>query len=373
MANHDLEEKLRDLKKRVESEPRSRFFVPLAEEYRRAGRLPEAIRALENGLAAHPGYVAARVALGRALLETGRIEESVEAFSKALSDDPSNLVAAKALGDIHLSRGEPMEALKRYLRFRAVSGDRRLDDIIAKLRNRIGPASEPSAAPAPAPPVLPPSAFAPPAAIEPAEAAEPRRLVSPMPPLELWPAPPPRRETDPFDITSVPYAPAPKPASTAPEPAEEMLSRDVRLDATPPPDAEIRTRRIRLPEATWPFEPASATEPAPTPPAETAEADPLPPDGSGASGRTLAELYFEQGHDADAIRLADDLLVAIPGDEGLRRLREEAARRLAAHAPAAPPGGELPPPVLDPGRERRLAKVRLLNQWLDAVSERSRA
>src|SRR5688572_26732618 len=352
MANHDLEEKLRDLKKRVESEPRSRFFVPLAEEYRRAGRLPEAIKALENGLAAHPGYVAARVALGRALLETGRIEESMEAFSKALSDDPSNLVAAKALGDIHLSRGEPMEALKRYLRFRAVSGDRRLDDVIAKLRDRVGPSSEPPAAPAPAPPVLPPPAFAPPAAIEPAEAAEPRRLVSPMPPLELWPAPPPRRETDPFDITSVPYAPPPKPepASTAPEAAEEMLSRDVRLDETPPRDGEIRTRTIRLPEATWPFEPASANGPAPTPPAATAA---IPPEGSGASGRTLAELYFEQGHDADAIRLADDLLVAIPGDEGLRRLREEAARRLAGPASAEPPEEGVPPPVLDPGRERR--------------------
>ncbi|MDQ5856913.1 MAG: tetratricopeptide repeat protein, partial [Acidobacteriota bacterium] len=181
--DHDQEARLRDLKKRVEREPRSRFFVPLAEEYRKAGRLPEAIKALEDGLESHPGYVAARVALARAFLETGRIDDSVAAFSKVLADDPSNLVAAKALGDIHLSRGEPMEALKRYLRFRAVSGDRRLDEVIAKLRAESPPSPDATAAPAIAPPALaspglPPPAFEPAMRIELPEApAEPPRLV----------------------------------------------------------------------------------------------------------------------------------------------------------------------------------------------------
>ncbi|HVE65872.1 MAG TPA: tetratricopeptide repeat protein [Thermoanaerobaculia bacterium] len=366
MADYDLEARLRDLKKRVEHDPRSRFFVPLAEEYRRAGRLPEAIKALEGGLAEHPGYVAARVALGRALLETGRIEEAMDAFSKALTDDPSNLVAAKALGDIHLSRGEPMEALKRYLRFRAVSGDRRVDDVIAKLRDRVGPSPEPL--PAPTPAVFPPVAF-PPAPIEPVvEAARAPRAASPLPPVDLWPAPPTRRETDPFDITSVPFERPgmPPPGAASPEPAEEMLSRDVRLDAVPADD--VRPSALRLPEAKWPFEAPPESDRPPSREGEPPLVAAAPEQGgSGASGRTLAELYFEQGHDADAIRVADDLLVAIPGEEGLERLRDEAARRLAGSAP------EMPPPVEDPGRERRLAKVRILNQWLDAVSERSRA
>jgi len=374
MADPDLETRLRDLKKRVEREPRSRFFVPLAEEYRKAGRLPDAIRALEEGLTAHPGYVAARVALARALLETGRIEESLEAFSRVLVDDPSNLVAAKALGDIHLSRGEPMEALKRYLRFRAVSGDRRLDEVIAKLREEIAPGPEAPATPvpAPAPVVLPPPPFAAPSPTEPSEGpVEPVRLVSPLAPLDLWPTPPPRRETDPFDITSVPWArpPKPEPGATAAEPAEQMLSRDVSLEAISAGESaagESPVRRIRLPEANWPFEPGREDDGKPA-----AEATPVS-DGSGASGRTLAELYFEQGHDAEAIRVADELLVAIPGDEGLRRLRDEAADRLAG-SPAGVTAEKLPPAIVDPGRERRLAKIHLLNQWLDAVSEKSRA
>src|SRR5687768_6955515 len=226
MSERDVEARLRDLKKRVEREPRSRFFVPLAEEYRKSGRLPEAIRALEDGLRAHPGYVAARVALARAFLETGRIEESMEAFSKVLVDDPSNLVASKALGDIHLSRGQPMEAPKRYLRFRAVSGDRRLDALIEKLRGETGASPEGALAPSPAPraPAPPP----PPAPGGPAATpTEPSALVNPLPPIDLWPAPPARRETDPFDITSVPFAPAPEAEPNVSEPAEGMLSRDV--------------------------------------------------------------------------------------------------------------------------------------------------
>jgi tetratricopeptide (TPR) repeat protein len=367
MADRDQEARLRDLKKRVEREPSSRVFVPLAEEYRKAGRLSESIQALEDGLAAHPGYVGARVALARAFLEVGRIDESMAAFSQVLVDDPSNLVAAKALGDIHLSRGEPMEALKRYLRFRAVSGDRRLDEVIAKLREETAPAPDA----APAPPLAPP-ALASPAPIEPVEAPTPPPLmVSPLPAIDLWPAPLPRRDTDPFDITSVPYARSPKPGPTVAEPAESMLSRDVRLDGIPSrrasDDEEIVTRKIRLPEATWPFEPAlerpwlpeAAVTPEATAPAE--------PGAAEASGRTLAELYLEQGHLDEALRVADELLLSSPGDEVLQRLRDDAADRLAVSAPAT-----VPPPVEDSGRERRLAKIRLLNQWLAAIGERSR-
>lgn len=347
MAEHDQESRIRDLKLRVEREPRSRFFVPLAEELRKAGRLPEAVRVLEEGLAAHPAYVAARVALARALLEAGRIEDSVAAFSKVLADDPSNLVAAKALGDIHLSRGEPTEALKRYLRFRAVSGDRRLDDVISRLREEIAP--PPEAAPSA---VAPPPAFAP--AIPPGGVSvvtEPPPIVSPLGPVELWPDPPTRRETDPFDITSVPYSRPPEPEAPASEPAEEMLSRDVRLDELPSrksaESAETCRPAIRLPETSWPFEPEAEAPEAP-------------------SGRTLAELYLGQGHYAEAIRLAEEILAASPGDPDLLRLRDESRERAAGAPPAVPPSAP------DPGRERRLAKIGVLNEWLDRVQARSR-
>ena len=343
MADHDPEGRIRDLRSRVEREPRSRYFVPLADELRKAGRLLETIEVLEAGLAVHPSYVAARVALARAFLEAGRIDESMTAFSKVLADDPSNLVASKALGDIHLSRGERTEALKSYLRFRGVSGDRRLDDVIAKLREETGPSpgESPSAG-------LPPPAFAPSAPPEAAPIPSAPPIFSPLSPVELWPSAPTRRETDPFDITSVPWAPPPEPGPVASGPAEEMLSRDVPLDAIPPrePSGE-GAPGIRLPETAWPF----------------GEESP----GAEPTGRTLAELYLEQGHYEEAIRVAQESLAASPEDEGWKRLLADARQRLATRPPR-----EAPPPVEDPGRERRLQKIATLNQWLDAIQARSR-
>ena len=350
----DVEARIQELKKRVEREPGSRFFVSLAEEYRRTGRLPEAIGTLEEGLIAHPGYVAARVSLARAYLEVGKVEESMAAFSKALEDDPSNLVAAKALGDLHLSRGEPLEAIKRYRLYRKVSGDPRHDGVIAELESKAGVPSQPppkdvAAVPPPAFPLTP---------IEPLSPVDvPAALAEPFVPPGYAPIgrASPARQTDKHDISGIQYE---RPSVTPPRASGEtptVLSRDLPLDSIASSrkgDEEIVTRKIRLPEANWPFEaPTPAPSPADIPPALQTE------------GRTLADLYVEQGHYAEARDLYEALLGAAPGDGELRRLRDEAARRADVAPPAALPDA-------DPARERRLAKIRILNEWLASLQPR---
>jgi len=343
----DADSRIRELEKRVAREPGSRSFVPLAEEYRRAGRLADAIKTLEGGLVVHEGYVAARIALARAHLEAGRIEDSVAAFSRALAGDPSNLVAAKALGDLHLSRGEPLAALKRYLRYRAISGDRRLDALIQRLQDETGPPDQtPDVTPAAPPPGVIGSQIEPAAPMTP-----PPALVDPLaiPPFEFAP----RRETDPFDISGIAYKrpSGPVPVSAAPE----VPSRDVSLDAlvsAPRAEEEIITRKIRLPEATWPFEPAKPAAQAVPP---VARAEPVSP-----SGRTLADLYFVQQHYAEAARMYAELISGDPGNDELRRLRDEAGRLAKSPPPPALPDA-------DPGRERRLARIRVLNEWLTVI------
>ena len=118
---------------------------------------------------------------------------------------------------------------------------------------------------------------------------------------------------------------------------------------------EIVTRKIRLPESTWPHAPSSAV-------ASTSEAPPpevAPPSAAEPAGRALADLYFEQGHFSEAASFYGKLLAASPADAELGRLRDEAARQAAAEP--------LPLPAGDPFRERRLAKVRLLNEWIGTV------
>jgi hypothetical protein len=142
----------------------------------------------------------------------------------------------------------------------------------------------------------------------------------------------------------------------------DLPSRDLSLDSLAKrrrdSDEEIITKKIRLPEAMWPFEPPAPMEAASPPPPEPPPPPPPPP--AEPSGRTLADLYFEQKHYPEALAIYLELLAAAPNDEELVGLRAD-AERLAASNP--PP--ELPP--ADPARERRLEKIRVLNEWLSAV------
>ena len=377
MADADVETRIRDLKKRVEREPRSRFFVPLAEEYRKAGRLPDAIRALEEGLTSHPGYVAARVALARALLETGRIEESMEAFSKVLIDDPSNLVAAKALGDIHLSRGEPMEALKRYLRFRAVSGDRRLDEVIAKLREETAAGSDAPVAPAPAPVGAAASALRP---------AGANRAVGSSPLAPRQPSPASRSLAGvaaPSGDRSVRHhvgslghvaEGGTRYDRTGARRADVVAGREPRGDFGRRPDrGESPVRRIRLPEANWPFEPGRGDDGKPAaearPPPPIAVVPPRTAAGRAAARSPSSTSSRDTTRRQSALRTSSSL--RFRGTRGCAVCGTKPRTAWPVPAPAQP-RRKLPPAVADPGRERRLAKIHLLNQWLDAVSEKSR-
>jgi tetratricopeptide (TPR) repeat protein len=96
-----LSPRVEELKRRVQQDPASIAFAALAEEYRRAGRLQDAIEVCRAGLQRHPAYLSARVTLGRALLEIGEIDEGREHLEQVLKIAPENLAAIRALAEIH--------------------------------------------------------------------------------------------------------------------------------------------------------------------------------------------------------------------------------------------------------------------------------
>lgn len=92
-------------------DPKSIVFAPLAEAYRKAGMLDEAIATAKDGLQSHPNYLGGLVALGRAYFEKGMLEEAREDLEKVVKIAPDNIIASGILDEIR-NRSE-VKAMER--------------------------------------------------------------------------------------------------------------------------------------------------------------------------------------------------------------------------------------------------------------------
>ena len=105
------------LREKVEKDPNSKLYVPLAEEYRKEGMLDEAIEVLRKGLEKQPGYMSARVLLGKIYLEKGQMNEARAEFESVVKSIPDNLYAHKKLAEIYRDTGEKNLAIKAFRTF----------------------------------------------------------------------------------------------------------------------------------------------------------------------------------------------------------------------------------------------------------------
>jgi len=132
--------RIEELRRRVQKDPASIAFAQLAEEYRRAGRYEESIETCEVGLARHPGYLSARVTLGRALIEVGQLERAHGELSQVLRAAPENLAALRGLAEIHHRQGDLAKALEYYrsaLDFARHDPD--LEQVVAEITRELEP------------------------------------------------------------------------------------------------------------------------------------------------------------------------------------------------------------------------------------------
>ncbi len=467
-------------------DPGSRLFVSLAEEYRKLGRFKQALSALQKGLLAHPGYVAAQVALGRVYVEVGQSTDAIATFTKVLVADPGNLVASKSLAEIYLGRGDKLEALKKLKLYRALSGDRKVDEAIAGLEAQVEPrpltptrqvkkapaepppapkfhetdksrrrssarptnqsaaeltdafeitalefhpgddsggvasedpfpfvptrdmaistpvappqaSSSPSPSPSPSPmsaepapstPAPLPSATAVPSALS-ASSSAPASLEELPPPLAPPPLPP--LAPAPLSVLDSPTGPMVLPVPTPPPPEIPDAANDA-LSATHAASALEDTGPSPVPVgpqngdgAPQPFfrqsdeaifgevpalfqnpedqAPETEREPSssPSPDTEVGEETAAIAPAAIPSGRALADLYYSQGHYAEALQIYDDLVTRHPFDEELMRMRRDAEARLL-------PAGQVHPSTApDPSVERRRARIRVLEHFLTRV------
>jgi tetratricopeptide (TPR) repeat protein len=117
-----------ELKKKFDENPR-RYFAPLANEFRKAGDIEQAIVICEEFLPQQPGHMSGHIVYGQALYEAGRLAESRTVFETALGLDPENLIALRHLGDI--ARGQSDHPAARNWYVRVLDADPRNEEIQA--------------------------------------------------------------------------------------------------------------------------------------------------------------------------------------------------------------------------------------------------
>jgi tetratricopeptide (TPR) repeat protein len=237
--------RIEELEQRLRNDPASIAFAHLGEEYRRAGRIKDAIATCRAGLARHPGYLSARVTLGRALLELGELDAAQRELNEVRRVAPENLAAIRGLAEVHRRRGELSEALEQYRSaFELAQNDPGIDQIVKDLRKQIEPARGVAGSAASPPKATPQPAAVTRPAPQTGKAEQPAPLGADVPPARLTPLsvePPPAVSTAP----AMPPRPAGPVRATSPSPVQ------ARLTPRPEDPDTVRTKRIVLLLERW--------------------------------------------------------------------------------------------------------------------------
>lgn len=326
--------RIEELRKKFEENPR-RYFAPLANEYRKAGDIEQAIAICREYLPQQPGHMSGHIVYGQALFEARQVEEAKAVFETALSLDPENLIALRHLGDLALLIGDSQGARTWY--GRVLEADPRNEEIQAQLASLDQSASgAPTPLSMPAVPAAP--SPAPPAARAPTPSSAPTVVVSavkkPQPWAKTVETPRPVvsfSETPTVEVKLGEIPPAPPSAPPAP-PQEIEKSQDMTLGLEP----------TSVPPSSPPASAAPPTLEIDVPVSESNEAPPI--DSFSLEGLETTSLAASPAPNAEPAAPADPPAPVVP---------PAAAPAPIAAAPTPPPPAASAPaedlPLLDIG------------------------
>lgn len=110
---------------RLEADPKSRLFLPLAVLCRKLGHTEEAIRLCSEGLEVHPDYHSARLNLALSYLDQGNMEEAASQLEQVIRVRPDNFMAREALAEAYRRCGRIKEAAREFQSLRELAPHRR--------------------------------------------------------------------------------------------------------------------------------------------------------------------------------------------------------------------------------------------------------
>ena len=361
------------LEARFQQNPKGRNFAPLADAYRKAGLLDNAISLCQEGLKLHPDYVSAYIVYARCLVDKKDDTAAHDVFKQVLDLDRENIIALRGLAELAERTGkydEAVEWLSRLLNADPMNGD--AAEALARAKGKLASSGAAAAPPASTEAATTPMAK-PDFAVEHEEAAPVELGKGPSAPRPSGSTPMVENFENPISFNPNAHAAAKAEGLEVQEDVElnaqqieqveiEGLARTqyegsgmFKLDAPEPsggqtggaPDLDEALPQVDLPlimpddEAQpGPQASARAMPVPPPPPAPPPPPPPAPPsrvpaavalsDDDGAADtatlsqaepvvtETMAELYLKQGHQQDALRVYQALLTQRPNDAKLR-------------------------------------------------------
>lgn len=321
--------RIEELERKFNENPR-RYFAPLANEYRKAGDLTQAISICRTYVPQQPAHMSGHIVFGQALFEAGEFEEARGVFESALQLDPENLIALRHLGDIARERGD-LTAARTWYR-RVLDADPRNPEVVSLLSSIDG---------------LPDAQVH--RQSSPVEALSGWQDINPERTLELPPtlaAPTPTPPAVPETTASAP-TPVLTPRVERPSaPIDGFFSAESDLEemkAAPPPTAEEGGMGSGFESMEFQA-PKREDRPSP-PPIESLPESDTP---QAFVTETMAELYLQQGFRDEALGVYRQLLAQNPGDDNLR----ERVAQLESGSRSSMSVAAVSDSVIDAARER---------------------
>jgi tetratricopeptide (TPR) repeat protein len=133
---------IRRYEERLARDPASLGFAVLADLYRKAGRLEEAVAVCREGLKRHPQYTTARLILAKALIGRPDLDGALAEIDAILHVTPKDVQCHRLASEVHRRLGRIDDAV-RHLELAASldPGDRESRALLGLLRAE-APASE---------------------------------------------------------------------------------------------------------------------------------------------------------------------------------------------------------------------------------------
>ncbi len=147
----------REYLRRFQEDPTSRVFAPLAEAYRRLGRVDEAIEICREGLEHHPDFHGGRVAYAKCLVDKKQFADAKRELERVVYAVPENLLAQRLLGEVNAVVGDKDAALHAFKMALLLSPvDVALAEKVHQLEQQMAHGSAPARRAEPEPDLAPP-------------------------------------------------------------------------------------------------------------------------------------------------------------------------------------------------------------------------